>query len=156
MEETQHNISFGDRIPPVDADPKSTGMRNAFIWGAIIGVLSGLWIFAVYTLGYTNDLNDSTISPFEYTSGLIPLIGLYFGVRQYKFSYKNGRVTFLECLVECFKILIVGGVIAVFFAILYINLIAPGTISDFSGRIFGALLIGILSSFAVSLVLMRK
>lgn len=155
-ENTQHNIGFGDRIPLEDADPKSAGMRNALIWGAIIGVLSGAWIFVMYKLGYTNDLSQGKISPFEYTSGFIPLIGLFLGVRYYKYHYKNGKVSFFETLLECFKILIVGGVIAVFFAILYITLVAPSTMIDFSGRIFGALLIGLLSSLLVSILLMTK
>lgn len=156
MEESQHNIAFGDKIPASDADPKSTGMKNAMVWGALIGVLSGLWIFIMYWLGYTTRLSSNGISTFEYSSGFIPLIGLFFGVRYYRNHYKNGSMNFFEALVESFKILIVGGVIAVAFAILYITFISPGTIVDFSGRIFGALLIGVLSSLFVSISLMTR
>lgn len=156
MEETHHDIAFGDKIPASDADPKSTGMKNAIVWGAVIGILSGLWIFTMNWLGYTTRLNNASIATFEYSSGFIPLIGLFFGVRYYRNHYKNGSMNFFEALVESFKILIVGGIIAVIIAVLYISFIAPDTIIDFSGRIFGALLIGILSSLAVSVSMMTK
>lgn len=105
--------------------------------------------------GYTT-FNDQ-VSPIEYVSILIPIIGLYFGVRSYRDKELKGQMGFLEALVQSFKILIVGGVIAVFVGIVYINYIAAeSNFRDFSGRIFGALLIGLLSSLAVSLLLMTK
>lgn len=156
MEKAQHDIAFGDKIPASDADPKSTGMKNAIIWGTLIGVLSGLWIFMMYWLGYTTRLNGDEISTFEYSSGFIPLIGLFFGVRYFRNHYKNGSMNFFEALVESFKILIVGGVIAVAFAIIYMTFISTINIVDFSGRIFGALLIGVLSSLVVSISLMTR
>ncbi|MGV8877484.1 MAG: DUF4199 domain-containing protein [Sphingobacteriaceae bacterium] len=154
MENAQHNIAFGDKIPASDADPKSTGMKNAVIWGGLIGVLSGLWIFTTYWLGYTTRLNGDEISTFEYSSGFIPLIGLFFGVRYFRNNYKNGSMNFFEALVESFKILIVGGVMAAVFAMIFMTSISAINIVEFSGRIFGALLIGVLSSLVVSLSLM--
>ena len=66
---------------------------------------------------------------------------------------------FLEGLVQGFKILIVGGIFVVFIGIVYINWIAKAeeaSWSDFSGRIFAALLIGVLSALTVTLLLIRK
>lgn len=130
-------------------------MKNAFQSGLIIGILSGLWLFIMRWAGYTT-FNDQ-VSPIEYISILIPIFGLFFGVRSYRDKELKGKMGFLEALVQSFKILIVGGVIAVFVGIVYINYIAAeSNFRDFSGRIFGALLIGLLSSLAVSLLLMTK
>jgi hypothetical protein len=68
-------------------------------------------------------------------------------------------MNFLEGLIHSFKILIVAGVLVVFLGIVYINWISntgKTNWSDFSGRIFAALLIGVLTSLAVSLLVMTK
>jgi hypothetical protein len=130
-------------------------MKNAIISGAIIGLLSGLWIFVMHWTGVTTGPQHD-LKPIEYTSGLIPLLGLYFGVRGYRENYLSGKMNFFEGLIESFKILIAGGLIAVFCAILYINYVNAGTIADFSGQIFGALLLGLLFSLVVSLLLMNS
>jgi hypothetical protein len=131
-------------------------MKTAFYTGLVIGVLSGLWLFAMRGLGYSTT-SPHQIAPYEYFSVLIPFVGLYFGVRAYRQNEMNGVISFLEALIQCFKTLIIAGIVAVFVSILYLNYVAAGTnFIDFSGRIFGALLIGILSSLAVSLMLMNK
>ena len=130
-------------------------MKNAIITGVIIGLLSGLWIFIMHWSGVTTGPHTD-LKPIEYTSGLIPLLGLYFGVRAYRDKVLGGRITFIEALVEGFKILLVGGIIAVAAAILYINYVNAGTIADFSGQIFGALLLGLLFSLGVALLTMSK
>ena len=105
----------------------------------------------MYLLGYTT---LTSTSPVEYTSVLIPIIGLYFGVKRYRDTEQNGNITFFEGLQEGFKILFAGGIVAVAFAILYINYVSKGSISDFSGKIFAAFLVGVISALAVSLLLM--
>lgn len=131
-------------------------MKNAFITGLVIGILSGLWLFAMHWMGY-NTNGARQIAPYEYLSVLIPFVGLYVGVRAYRQNEMKGTISFLEALVQCFKTLIVGGVIAVFAGIVYINYISVGgNFADFSGRMFGALLVGLLFSLAVSLMLMNK
>lgn len=131
-------------------------MKNAFYTGLVIGILSGLWLFAMHWLGYSTT-GAHQIAPFEYLSILIPLVGLYIGVRSYRENELNGVINFFEALIQCFKILIVGGVVAVFAGIVYINYVSGGNnFTDFSGRIFAALLVGVLFSFAVSLSLMNK
>ena len=129
-------------------------MKNAFITGVIIGVLSGLWLFIMHATGY--DLAKDQVSPFEYVSILIPIVCLYFGIRAYR-SELGGNMGFLEALIQCFKILILGGIIAVFAGILYVSYVNAGNnVRDFSGRMFGALLIGVISAFGVSLILTTK
>jgi len=130
-------------------------MKNAVIYGAIIGVLSGIWIFAMHKLGISTK-PTAEFQPIELTSVIIPIIGLYLGVRSYRENEKGAQLTFLEALIEGWKILIVGGIISVFFAILFINYVTAGSITDFSGQIFGALLVGLLSSLAVSLLIMSR
>jgi len=71
----------------------------------------------------------------------------------------DGKMNFLEGLIQAFKILIVSGIFVVFIGIVYINWISTtekANWSDFSGRIFAALLIGVLSSLAVTLLLISK
>lgn len=131
-------------------------MKNAVITGLAIGILSGLWLFIMNAMGYKIGGPDQ-VSPYEYFSILIPILGLYFGVRSYKYNELQGTISFFEGLTQCFKILIVGGVVAVFAGIVYVNYVAAAhNFADFSGRIFGALLIGVLSSLAVSLILMNR
>jgi len=130
-------------------------MRNALIYGIIIGILSGAWLFFMRSLGISG--LDDKAAPIEYVSILIPFIGLYFGIRNYRTTECNGKMGFLEALVQSFKILLVGGAISIFGFILYITYVAQGNIlRDFSGRMFGALLVGVLFAFGVSLGLTTK
>jgi hypothetical protein len=135
-------------------------MKNALIWGFVIGVLSAAWLFITHALGY--DTYDDKTAPFEYLSILIPIIGLLLGVKSYKDNELGGKMGFLEALTQSFKILLFGGILAVFVGIVYVNYIQPtggangGNVMAFSGRMFGALLIGILSALGVSLVLANK
>lgn len=130
-------------------------MKNGIITGLVIGILSGLWLFAMHLMGY--DLTKDQVSPYEYVSIIIPVAGLFFGIKSYRDNDLDGKMGFLEALIQCFKILVLAGVIAIFGAILYISYIDKGNnVRDFSGRMFAALLIGLLSSLAVSLILHTK
>jgi hypothetical protein len=123
-------------------------MRNAIIFGLLIGVLSGIWIFAMPRFGFTP--NSGFMSPLEYCAGLIPLIGLYFGIKSYRKNECKGSLGFLPGLIQCFKILLVGGAIAIAGAIVYVDVINGKDITDFSGRMFGALLVGLLLALAIA------
>ena len=132
-------------------------MKNALFPGLVIGILSGVWLFIMLSMGlrFSND----KINPIEFVSVLIPIVGLYVGVKRYRDNDLDGKMNFLEGLIQAFKILIVAGVFVVFIGIVYINWISTAekaNWSDFSGRIFAALLIGVLSSFAVTLLLISK
>jgi hypothetical protein len=131
-------------------------MKNAFLPGLIIGLLSIIWLFIMRAMGHTSFTNDE-VAPIEIVSAFIPIIGLYFGVKSYREIELKGKMSFFEGLIHSFKILIVGGIIVVFLGIVYINYIDySNNFRDFSGRIFAALLIGVLSAFGVSLLLMTK
>jgi len=112
----------------------------------------------MHATGY--NLSDSKTNPIEYVSALIPLIGLYFGVRNFRDGELKGKMGFLEALIQSFKILIVGGALAIFAGIIFINWggveSTDTTFQSFSGRIFGALLVGVIEAFAVSLLLTTK
>lgn len=131
-------------------------MKNALLSGIIIGILSGLWLAIMRLLHIP--FNSEHVSPIEFVSVLIPIVGLYIGVKIYRDKDLQGNMNFLEALIQCFKILIAAGVLVVFLGIVYINYIDFATVnwSDFSARIFAALLIGVLSALAVSLLLMSK
>ena len=132
-------------------------MKNAIIPGLIIGLLSGVWLFIMHFMGIT--FSNDVVHPIEFVSVLIPIVGLYYGVKVYCYGEMHGKMSFFEGLIHSFKILIVSGIFVVFVGIVYINWISSTqkiSWSDFSGRIFAALLIGVLSSLAVSLLVMTK
>ena len=132
-------------------------MKNALFPGLVIGILSGVWLFIMLSMGL--QFSNDKINPIEFVSVLIPIVGLYVGVKRYRDNDLDGKMNFLEGLIQAFKILIVAGIFVVFIGIVYINWISTAekaNWSDFSGRIFAALLIGVLSSFAVTLLLISK
>lgn len=134
-------------------------MRHAAKYGIIIGVLSGVWIIimhfsGVYVKDATGDPNN--LEWMEWASMLIPAIGLYTGVKTYRDHISGGKMEFFEGLFEGFKIIIIGGVIAAFFAIIYVQLNASVMNTDYMYRITAAVLIGILFNLAISLILMNK
>ena len=130
-------------------------MKNAVLSGIVIGIFNGLWLFIMHKTGY--DLNESKVSPFEYISVLIPVIGLLIAIKDYRDNYMGGEMSFLQGVVQSFKILIFGGILAVFAAIVYINWVYEGNnFEDFSGRMFGALLVGVISALGVSLLYANK
>jgi len=130
-------------------------MKNAIIFGLLIGILSGAWMFIMHALGFSPQV--SGLEPIEYVSVIIPLIVLYLGIRSYRANECGGKMGFLEALMQSFKILIVGGIITVAAAIIFIDEFARETsLMNFSGRIFGALLVGILFSLGVSVLFTSK
>jgi hypothetical protein len=126
-------------------------MKNAIISGLLIGILSGAWMFVMHALGYAPEVNK--MAPIEFVSVLIPLVVLYFGINNFRANDCKGHMGFLEGLMQCFKILLIGGVIATAASIIYIDeFAAKNSIGDFSGRIFGALLVGVLFSLGISVL----
>ena len=134
-------------------------MKNAIKYGIIIGVLSGIWILIMHFAGvYASDPigESNNMGWLEWVSMLIPLIGLYMGVRSYRESRPEGKMEFFEGLFEGFKIIIIGGVIAAFFAIVYVQFNVSVMNTDYMYRITAAVLVGILFNLAISLALMNK
>ncbi|MES2873108.1 MAG: DUF4199 domain-containing protein [Bacteroidota bacterium] len=134
-------------------------MKHAAKYGIIIGVLSGVWILIMHFSGvYAEDAPKemNNMQWMEWASMLIPATGLYMGIKSYRDNVSGGKMEFFEGLFEGFKILIIGGVIAAFFAIIYVQLNISVMNTDYMYRITAALLIGILFSLAISLILMNK
>jgi hypothetical protein len=130
-------------------------MKNAILSGIFIGVLSILWMFVMHQYGITPQIDR--VATAEYFSFLIPAIGLLLGIRSYRANDCKGQMGFLEALVQSFKILLVGGIIAGFAGVLYISYVSEGeNLMAFSGRLFGALLVGVLLAFGVSLLYHNK
>ncbi|MDF2430972.1 MAG: hypothetical protein JWP44_603 [Mucilaginibacter sp.] len=126
-------------------------MKNAIVSGALIGVLSGLWMFVMKALGYSPQ--TSAMAPIEYAAVLIPLVVLFFAINSYRSSDCNGKMGYLEGLLQCFKILLIGGAIAIAAAIIYIDEFGKeANLMEFSGRVFGALLVGVLFALGVPLI----
>lgn len=133
-------------------------MGNAVKYGIIIGVISGIWILIMHFSGvYAQDpIGENKMAWLEYVSILIPATGLYLGIKNYRDHIIEGKMEFFEGLFEGFKIIIVGGVIAAFFAIVYVQFNSNRFNTDYMFRIAAALLIGILFNLAISLILMNK
>jgi len=131
-------------------------MKTAFLPGLIIAILSGAWLLAMRKMGLT--FNNDNVDYREFVSVLIPIAGLYWGLNRYKRNELGGQMGFLEALIESFKILIVAGILVIFVGIVFVNYIEAHDTNwaDFSGRIFAALLIGVLSALGLSLLLMNK
>ena len=129
-------------------------MRNALLSGIIIGSVSALWIVMMQTFGYNpQNLEDSKNIWLEYTSILIPFLGLYFGIKGFK-TQQSGKLTFFEGIFEGFKILAVGGLLAAASSFIYVSIFAKDLTVDYMERIFGAVVIGLLFTLVNSLVLM--
>ncbi|WP_183558823.1 DUF4199 domain-containing protein [Mucilaginibacter sp. SP1R1] len=130
-------------------------MKNAFVTGLVIGIFSGTWLFVMHTFGYSNSGNH--VAPVEYLSVLIPLVGVYLGVKSYKEDEKENSLSFFEALFQSFKILLIGGFFACLAGLVYLNYVDQGNnFLDFSGRLFGGLVIGILICVGVSAALMNR
>jgi hypothetical protein len=130
-------------------------MKNAFVTGLILGILSGTWLFIMRSFGYNSIGNH--VSPVEYLSLLIPFSGVYFGVKRYRDDDKQGEISFFEALFQSFRILLIGGLFACLAGIVYINYFdMASNLFAFSGRLFGGLAIGILICIGVSAALMNK
>jgi hypothetical protein len=132
-------------------------MRNAIKYGLLIGIASGIWILVLHFAGvYSDGPEAGNYSWLEYASGFIPLIGLYLGIKNFRDHVNGGRMEFFEGLFEGFKIMIVGGVIAAFFAVVYVQYAPSVMNTDYMGRIGGAGILGILFNLMVSITLMNK
>ncbi|SEP25573.1 DUF4199 domain-containing protein [Mucilaginibacter sp. AW1-7] len=132
-------------------------MKNAIIWGVIIGILSGIWMYVMHASGITP--TGDKVATLEYFSFIIPAIGLLIGIYSYRQNDCNGQMGFFEALIQSFKILIAGGIVTVFATILYVSYSGVSMndiLKESSGRIFGALLVGVLLAFAVSLLFTNK
>lgn len=130
-------------------------MKTALPYGILIGVLSGIWIFIIQQQGvHERDIAENGffgISVLEYLSVLIPLTGLYFGIRAYKRRQEDGELQFFEALFHGFRILLIGGAITAFFISIYLHYAPEPFQQDYMGRLAAALLVGILLNLGVSL-----
>lgn len=132
-------------------------MSNAIKYGFIIGILSGIWILILHFAGvYENNPEPGRFSWIEYTSVLIPFVGLYFGIKHFRDHINGGKMEFFEGLFEGFKIMIVGGIIAAFFAVVYVQYSPSVLNTDYMARIGGAGIVGILFNLIISIILMNK
>lgn len=129
-------------------------IKNAFLSGLIIGIASLLWIVIMHLNGYTPvNMSVRKSGWLEYTSILIPLIGLYFGIKGYR-KLNGNSLTFFEGVFEGFKIMAFGGLIAGAASSLYFAFLGEEFSSDYMERIFGAVILGLLFTLGNSLLLM--
>jgi hypothetical protein len=133
-------------------------MKNAIKYGIIIGVLSGIWLFVMHMSGvYTVEyLRTQRIHWMELASVIIPFLGLYLGIKNFRDNLNGGKMEFFEGLFQGFMILLVGGLITSFIGIVYIQNVTYLKETDYMGRIGGAGVVGILLNLVVSLLLMNK
>jgi hypothetical protein len=133
-------------------------MKNAIKYGLSIGVVSAIWLLVmhfsgVYALGNPHGSPNAWM---EYVSTLIPLVGLYLGIKNFRDHENAGKMEFFEGMFEGFKIMLVAGVLVAFVAIVYVQQVTTTFKTDLMGRIFGAGILGLLCDIMISLVLMNK
>ena len=126
-------------------------MKNAVKYGILTAILSAIWILVVHLSGYTPE--NSQNSWIEFTSIVIPFIGLYLGIRAFRIENGN-TMSFFEGVVEGFKILCIGAILSGAISFLYISQYSELNTTNYMQRIFGALIIGVLANLASSLLLM--
>lgn len=141
-------------------------MRNLFLTGCIIGLLSGGWLLVLYLAGYLTFLTDlvsllTFAKPLRQVSLLaaaalwIPAAGIYFGVRNYK-RIKGGRFDFRTALAAGLKIAFVAGVLALACALVYWRTAARGVMNDFAELVVAALLAGLALVVIIALALKNE
>lgn len=132
-------------------------MKNAIKYGLLIGILSGIWLLIMHFSGvYTQNDSAQRMSWMEYASVIIPFVGLYLGIKNFRDNLNGGKMEFFEGLFEGFLILLVGGLITSFFGVIYIQNVPSALETDYMGRVGGAGVVGLLFDLIVSLLLMNK
>lgn len=133
-------------------------MYNALKYGFLISFFAAFWILLMQVLGYyqLNPGGPKTITWMEYASVWIPFTGLYLGVKNYRNSKKDGKMSLFEGVVEGFKILLISGCIHAITLTLFLRfLFSSGLQTEYMQRLVAAGLVGILLVLVVSLVLMN-
>jgi len=154
-----HIVSFkakAHRDIPCDLKINRKYMKQAWPYGVLIGILSGIWIFVIQKTGGESAGGILGISWMEYLSVLIPFFGLYFGISHYKNTLPDKDLTFFRAFVQGFMILLVGGVLAGLATAILLQYERQPYMDEYMGRIAAALLIGILLNLAVSLWFMNR
>lgn len=133
-------------------------MKNAFKYGLLIGVLSAVWILILQSAGIYDDAypRSGNFSIMEMFSIVIPFVGLFFGIRNFRNNNKSGKMEFFEGLIEGFKIMLVGGVLTGAFVAIYAQYVSEDMKIDFMNRVVAAGIVGILMDIVCSLLLMNK
>lgn len=129
-------------------------MKNAFISGSIIGITTIIWIISAQKIGfYPESILLDSKEWIIYSSLLIPFLGLYFGIKNFKNTSRN-RFCFTEAVFQGFKILAVGGLLAALFSFFYIPTQVYLHTVDYMEIAFVAIIAGLLFTFINALLLM--
>jgi len=134
-------------------------MKNALKYGLLIGFLTGIWILLMHFMGIYGQHRGGILNIhwMEYLSVIIPFIGLYLGIKNYRNNVNGGKLEFVEGLMEGFKILLVGFVLYMAVSALYMQFSGSTMLTlDYYQRTGAAGIVGILFNIVVSLLLMNK
>lgn len=134
-------------------------MKNALKYGLLIGALTGVWIAIMHAMGVMGQDRNGPLDIhwLEYLSVIIPFTGLYLGVKNYRNNINGGKLSFVEGLMEGFKILLIGFVLYIALSSFYMQFSDTQSMKvDYYYRIAGAGLVGILFNLVVSLLLMNR
>lgn len=134
-------------------------MNNAIKFGFLIGLLSGVWIILMHGAGlYDLDTGGPEgIHWMEYLSVLIPFGGLYFGIKRYRKTHFNNKMSLFEGMLQGFKILLVGGLLYTATLSIYFKFAGSNLQKiDYLQRLSALGVVGILLVLVVSLMLMTR
>jgi hypothetical protein len=98
-------------------------MNPAIRYGLMNGGLAILWSLMMYVTGLNRTDSGQYIN---FLGALIPLIFMYYAIRDFRLGPGHGFISFRKAFGEAFKVGIIGGIIGTFYMVLYMNVIDPG------------------------------
>lgn len=134
-------------------------MNNAIKYGTLIGLLGGFWIILMHKVGLydTATSGPQGIHWMEFLSVLIPFGGLYFGIRRYRKTHFNDRMSLFQGMMQGFKIILIGGLLYTATLSIYLRFTrSSGLAIDYMQRLVAIGIVGILLVLVVSLLLMTR
>lgn len=101
------------------ADQLTEKMKNAILFGFLITLGLMIWVLVRFYMGAYSDPAPRETSYIDYFSGLIPLIGLYFGIRRKRERFMNGHISYGEAFREGMLISLFTGIFSVIFYLVF-------------------------------------
>jgi hypothetical protein len=92
-------------------------MKNALLYGLLITLGLMAWVFARFYMGGYGP--EASGSPVDFLAALIPLIGLYFGIRNKRQRYLGGHISYSQAFREGMLISFFTGIFTVLFFLVF-------------------------------------
>ncbi|MBI4097058.1 MAG: DUF4199 domain-containing protein [Candidatus Levybacteria bacterium] len=107
---------------------------NAVKYGLALSASIAIWIALMHSLGLYNG-EKSDLSFVDYFYIVIPIVGLYLGIKEKKERELRGKMTLQQGIREGFIISLVYGITSPFIFYVYYTMVNPQAI-DFAKRVY--------------------